>query len=194
MRNIGHRWRNLAEGLLRIEALEAQFRAEWRARLEEARQKRNEAKRQRAKRQGRAALVAAFILALLLSTVALVLLLLSSPAGTAVAWLALVVPVVLALYGAGVLLYVPDSFPFLSDLSTQWWHTVSGHTPSVRRSGPPLSARRYGDEGELAFISYLTGELSEDYVAISGLLVARNLDADVIVAGPTGIWVYSGLR
>ena len=29
MRNIGSGWRNLAEGLLRIETLEARFREEW---------------------------------------------------------------------------------------------------------------------------------------------------------------------
>ena len=190
MRNIGHQWRNLAEGLLRIEALEAQFRAEWSPLLEEARQKRNEAKRQRTKRQGQVALVAAFVAALLLLTLALVLLLFSSPAVTVVLWLALVVPMVLVFCGAGTLLYVPDSFPGPSDLSTQWWRTISGRAPSVQRSGPALSARCYGDEGEVAFISYLTGKLPEAYVAVRGLLVARNLDADVIVAGPTGIWVY----
>jgi hypothetical protein len=60
----------------------------------------------------------------------------------------------------------------------------------VRRSGPTFSARAYGDEGEAAFVSYLAGALPEEYVAINGLLVARHLDADVILVGPTGIWVY----
>lgn len=77
-----------------------------------------------------------------------------------------------------------------SDFSGQWWSTVSGHTSSVRRSEAFLPARRYGDEGEEAFVSHLAGALPTEYVAVRGLLVARNLDADVIVVGPTGIWVY----
>ena len=62
-----------------------------------------------------------------------------------------------------------------------------GHTLSVRRSGPTFSARAYGDEGEVAFVSYLGGALSEEYISVNGLLASQHLDADVIVAGPTGI-------
>ncbi len=190
MRSIGPEWRNLAEGLLRVEALEARFCAEWGPRLEEARRKRNEAELRRLRGRGHAALVAASVVALLLFAVALVLLLLTPSAGTVVLVLALVIPVVLALYGVWALLHIPDPLPDPSDLSGRWWATISGHALSVRRSGPALSARRYGDEGEAAFVSYLAGELPEEYVAVSGLLVARSLDADVIVVGPTGIWVY----
>jgi hypothetical protein len=50
--------------------------------------------------------------------------------------------------------------------------------------------RRYGDQGEESFVSYLSGALSKEYVAVRTLLVAQNLDADVIVVGPTGSWIY----
>jgi hypothetical protein len=190
MKSIGPEWRNLAEGLLRVEALEAQFRTKWGLRLEEAQRKRKEAELQRLRRRGHSALVAASVVALLLFAMALLLLLLSSPATTVALVLALVVPAVLILYGVWALLHTPASFPDPSDLSGRWWATLSGSGLSVRRSAPPLSARRYGDVGEAAFISYLVGGLPEEYVAVSGLLVARSLDADVIVAGPTGIWVY----
>jgi hypothetical protein len=190
VRSIGPEWRNLAEGLLRVETLEAQFRAEWGPRLEETRRERNEAELRRLRGRGRAALVAASALALLLFAVALVLLLLSPLAVTVVLVLALVIPAVLVLYGVWALLHIPDPLPDPSDLSGRWWGTISGRTLSVQRSGPALSARRYGDEGEAAFVSHLAGELPEEYVAVSGLMVARSLDADVIVVGPTGIWVY----
>lgn len=62
---------------MRVEALEAQFRAEWSPRLEEARRKRNEAELLSLRGRGRAALVAASIVALLLFAMALLLLLLS---------------------------------------------------------------------------------------------------------------------
>lgn len=190
MRSIGPEWRNLAEGLLRVEALEACFRAEWGPRLEEARRNRNEAELRRLRGRGRAALVVASVLALLLFAVALVLLLLSTPAAAVVLVLALLVPAVLVLYGVWALLHTPALLPDPSDLSGRWWATISGRTLFVQRSGPTLSARRYGDMGEAAFVSHLAGELPEGYVAISGLLVARSLDADVIVVGPPGIWVY----
>jgi hypothetical protein len=50
--------------------------------------------------------------------------------------------------------------------------------------------RRYGDQGEESFVSCLSGALSKEYVAVRDLLVAQNLDADVIVVGPTGFWIY----
>ncbi len=188
MKNISSEWRNLAEGLLRVETLEAKFRAEWGPRLEKARRDRQEAERQRNRRLGRAAVIAALALTLLLLAAALVLH--SSPAGTVVLLLAIMLPAVLILGGLGLLFRTPDSLPDPSDLIGQWWGTVSGHTSSVRRSGPALSARHYGDVGEEVFVSHLTGWLSGEYVAVRGLLVVRNLDADVIVVGPTGIWVY----
>jgi hypothetical protein len=49
VRNIGYEWRDLAEGFLRVEALEARFRAEWGSRLERARRERMEAERQKAR-------------------------------------------------------------------------------------------------------------------------------------------------
>lgn len=191
MRNIDTKWRNLAEGLLRVEALEAQFRAEWGPRLGEAWRKKNEAKLQGFRERGRAALVAAFAMTLFLFAAAFTLLLVASLEVAATAFVpALLVPVALTIYGVEFLSRTSESLPVPSDLSNRWWSTVSGRASSVRRSGPTLSARHYGDEGEKAFVTYLAGRLSEEYVAVRGLLVSRNLDADVIVTGPNGIWIY----
>lgn len=190
MRNIGPEWRNLAEGFLRVEALEAQFRAEWSPRLEEAWRQRSEAEQQKFRGRGRAALVAAAVLALLFVGVGLVLLLLSS-AATITFVLALVVPTMLALVGGLYLIHTPDPLPDFSDLSARWWDTIARGTLSVREAGPNQPARHYGDQGEVAFVQYLAATLPpEGYVAVRGLLVARRLDADVIVVGPTGLWVY----
>ena len=118
MRNIASEWRNLAEGLLHVEALEAQFRAEWGPRLEEARRKINEAKLQRARERGRAALIIASVIAVLLSAVTVVMLLVSPlEAVAAFFFLALLVPVTLALYGVSSLLETPDSLFRYSNLS-----------------------------------------------------------------------------
>lgn len=75
------------------------------------------------------------------------------------------------------------------NLSDVWWHIIPKHDASIRRSGFTLAARRYGDQGEESFVSYLSGALSKEYVAVRDLFVAQNLDADVIV-GPMGSWIY----
>lgn len=190
VRNIAPQWRNLAEGFLGVEDLEARFRAEWGPRLEEARRKKEEDERQRSRERGRAAILAASVLVFALFALALVLRLLSFGGTTAVLVLAVVVPAILTLYGAWALQHTPDPLPDPSDLSGRWWRTVSAHGPSVRRPGPALEARGYGDQGEEALVSLLSEALSGDYVALRGPLVARNLDADLVVAGPTGVWVY----
>ena len=112
MRDIGPEWRNLAEGLLRVEALEAQFRAEWGPRLEEARRERAEAEQLRIRGRGRAALIAASVLALLLLAVAFaVSLLFPLEPVAALTVLAILVPAVPAVYGVWALRHVPAPLP-----------------------------------------------------------------------------------
>jgi hypothetical protein len=77
LKNIGSRWRNLADGLLRIETLEAQLLTEWGQRLDKAHKERQEAARQRALR--RATLISALVVALLMLALSIVLLRLASP-------------------------------------------------------------------------------------------------------------------
>ncbi len=190
MRNIGPDWRNLADGHLRVEALEAQFRTEWSPRLEEAWRKRSEAEEQKFKKRGRVALGAAAVLALLFIGVGFVLLLLSSAAASAAFVLALVAPVITALIGSLCLIHAPAPLPDPSNLSARWWDTIARGASSVRAAAPNQPARYYGDVGEVAFTSYLASRLPEGYVAVRGLLVAHRLDADVIVVGPTGLRVY----
>jgi hypothetical protein len=67
-----------------------------------------------------------------------------------------------------------------------WWHIIPKRNASIRRSWSTLAARRNGDQGEESFVSYLSSALSKEYVAVRDLLVAQNLDADVIVISPTG--------
>jgi len=125
---------------------------------------------------------------LLVCTLSIILLRLASPAASVVVLLAFWIPIALAIYGVIFLLNSPTSIPVpTNNLTGLWWRTVSRRESSVRRSGPAFAARHYGDQGEEAFISYLSSTLSKEYVAIRGPLVSWNLDADVIVAGPTGV-------
>ena len=191
MRNVGPEWRGLAEGFLRVGALEERFRDEWGPRLEEARRKKGETDRRKLRGRGRAALIAASVLALLLLAVGIVLPFLLSPVD-AIAFfaLALVVPAVPALYGFWALRHTPALLPDPSDLSGRWWEAIARGALSVRASAPNQPQRYYGDQGEVAFVLHLAGALPDGYVAVRGPLVARRLDADVVVVGPTGVRVY----
>lgn len=108
MRNVGLQWRNLADGLSRVEALEARFRGHWAPRLEKARRARYEADLRRARRRGRAALVTALVLTLVFIITALALHLISSPAIGAFLVLAIMTPVVFVLYALWSLLRNPE--------------------------------------------------------------------------------------
>jgi hypothetical protein len=190
LRNIGSRWRNLADGLLRIETLEAHLLTVWGQRLDKAHKERPEAARQRTLRRGRATLISALVVAILMLTLSLVLLRLASPAATIVLRLTFLLPTVLAICGVLFLLRSPDPTRVRINLRDVWWHIIPKHGASIRRSGSTLAPRRYGDQGEESFVSYLSGVLSKEYVTVMDLLVAQNLDADVIVVDPTGFWIY----
>jgi ABC-type multidrug transport system fused ATPase/permease subunit len=165
LRNIGSRWRNLADGLLHIETLEAQLLTEWGQRLDKAHKERQEAARQRALRRGLATLISALGVALLMLALSIVLLRLVSPAATIVLRLALLLPMVLAICGVLFLLRSPGPIRVPMNLPDVWWHIIPKHDASIRRSGSTLTARRYGDQGEESFVSYLSGALSREYVA-----------------------------
>lgn len=72
--------------------------------------------------------------------------------------------------------------PVSLDLAPRWWGEVSGNGIS--------GGRNYGDEGEEAFLWHLKTTLPDGYIAVRNLLVSRSLDADLILVGPTGIWVF----
>lgn len=78
--------------------------------------------------------------------------------------------------------------PIPLDVVASWWNGVAFELRRRQDANPPQ--RAYGDEGEDAFVAALARELRDDHVAIRNLLVMRGLDADVVLVGPTGIWVF----
>lgn len=67
------------------------------------------------------------------------------------------------------------------DVATDWWNAI----------GTVSHARRvHGDIGEEALLRQLSATLPDNYLCMRGILVARSLDADVIVIGPSGLWVF----
>jgi hypothetical protein len=66
------------------------------------------------------------------------------------------------------------------DIAEQWWGDL---TP------PALEIKVEGDKGEKALLDGLGKKLSNQYIALHQVMVLRNLDADVVVLGPNGIWL-----
>jgi nuclease-like protein len=69
-----------------------------------------------------------------------------------------------------------------------WWAEVA-HVAGLRaHEDRPL--QEYGDVGESSFVAELSLRLDHDHVAVRNAMVRRRCDADVLVVGPTGIWVF----
>lgn len=68
----------------------------------------------------------------------------------------------------------------LLNIVEPWWN---------RLKPPPIEIRRDGDEGEKALLDALESRLSNRYIALHQYMVRQNLDADVLVLGPPGIWL-----
>jgi hypothetical protein len=75
----------------------------------------------------------------------------------------------------------PDEAP---DLTNRWWREVHA---AAHGSSQDYA---HGDEGESLFIDALNGKLSHDYLAVPNLKVRKTLDVDVLVVGPSGVWVF----
>jgi len=74
-----------------------------------------------------------------------------------------------------------DAIPRLSvDITAEWWDTIARGA---------REQRVHGDIGEVALLTQLSAALPDDYVCMRGVLVAPSLDADVIVVGPSGLWI-----
>lgn len=193
MRKVSSEWRELADGLIRAEELTARFRAEWSPLIETAHRKYEELTRQERKERGHAALVTACILTIALFMLSFVLSLIFTPFSTvvfAMLILTVTVPAIFALYGVSNLIHSPSPAPNLADLTLEWWKVVSANFHATNDSAPGLEAKAHGDIGEESFIHYLDATLPDEYIAVRNLKVAHNLDADMIIIGSNGVWVF----
>lgn|GEM_PF-2929099 len=71
-----------------------------------------------------------------------------------------------------------------ADLAPKLWDELA-HWPA----GMEGLRETEGSEGERVLTTLLARALDDDYVCVLGPLVAEALDVDVLVLGPTGIWV-----
>jgi hypothetical protein len=78
--------------------------------------------------------------------------------------------------------------PVALDVVAPWWTQIAHVDGPRSNDGRPF--QEHGDVGESIFVADLSRQLTDEHVAIRNLLVTRGLDADVVVVGPTGIWVF----
>jgi Nuclease-related domain len=75
--------------------------------------------------------------------------------------------------------------PIRLALIDQWWGQISDDGTHQSKA-----TADYGDVGEEQFYRHLTRSLSDDHVGIRGVLVKQGLDVDLLVVGPTNVWVF----
>ena len=67
------------------------------------------------------------------------------------------------------------------DLERGWWRILC--------SSPIPIEYAHGDKGEEELVTRLANRLPDDHYCIKKLMVGKHLDADIVVVGPSGIWV-----
>jgi|GEM_PF-2804418 len=68
------------------------------------------------------------------------------------------------------------------ELTEQWWQAVS--------SQDALESGDTAEAGQVAFLKYLAQHLPDDYFAARSPFLQSSLNVDVLVIGPTGIWLF----
>lgn len=68
-----------------------------------------------------------------------------------------------------------------TDLENTWW--------SKLRSSPIVTEYVHGNIGEDDLASRLAKCLPDDHYCIKKLLVGKRLDADIVIVGPSGVWI-----
>ncbi|MCJ7622557.1 MAG: NERD domain-containing protein [Anaerolineaceae bacterium] len=70
---------------------------------------------------------------------------------------------------------------FWMDLERAWWSRL--------QSSPVAAEYVHGDIGENELVTRLANCLPDDHYCIKNLLVGKHLDADIVVVGPSGVWI-----
>ncbi|MCS6993048.1 MAG: NERD domain-containing protein [Anaerolineales bacterium] len=68
------------------------------------------------------------------------------------------------------------------ELTEQWWQAVS--------SREPLETGDAAETGQVAFLKFLAEHLPDDYFAVRSPFLQSSLNIDVLVIGPTGLWLF----
>lgn len=99
--------------------------------------------------------------------------------------LILVLPIaekLLAIAALGKIQPTPEEPQVSLELTEQWWQAVS--------SQDTLDVADSAEAGQVSFLKYLAEHLPDDYFAARSPFLQSSLNVDVLVIGPTGIWLF----
>jgi hypothetical protein len=88
----------------------------------------------------------------------------------------------LAIAALGSIKPPPEENQTSLEVTDRWWQQVSRQNPSEPASEAEL--------GEFNLLQYFSENLPDDYFAVRNLLIQKSLHVDVLLIGPTGIWVF----
>jgi hypothetical protein len=204
MRIINPQWNNLSKGYQTALALEKQARQNWQtkwaksvdfARQQGIKRAANLIQSQVQSEKRTLRIVLVLLAAILVSMTILSALAESNPQ---LNWLLLPVGVINTLQALILLLPILEKLKAIAelnktqaqaeslnpslDLTEQWWQFVSGYETPANMAN--------AEDGQLAFIKYLAQNLPNDYFAIHSPLIQNSLHIDVLLLGPTGIWLF----
>jgi hypothetical protein len=204
MRIINPQWTNLSKGYQAARDLEQQalknWDAAWAKSVDFARQqgaKRTaEFIRAQIKNEKRTLRIVLILLAVVILLMAVINLLIGSY--PQLRWFLLPVGVINLLQALILLLPIAEKLLAISALSKieppaeepqveleiteQWWQAVSGDDA--------LEASDSAEAGQAAFLKYLAENLPDDYFAARSPFLQNGLSVDILVLGPTGIWLF----
>ncbi len=204
MKIISPQWTNLSKGYQAARALERQARQNWELKwansVDFARQQglRRAAEMLQAQVRDEKRTLR-FILVLLAALIlAMAILSLLAENYPQLRWLILPVGVMNVLQALVLLLPIYEKLKTIAELSAaeptpeepgasleiteQWWQAVSGQDA--------LESDNAAAAGEIAFLKYLAANLPNDYFAVRSPLIRHGLGVDILLFGPTGVWLF----
>ena len=88
----------------------------------------------------------------------------------------------LAIVALGKISPPPEENQTSLEVTDRWWEQVSSQNPTEPASEAEL--------GEFNLLQYFSENLPDDYFAVRNLLNQKSMHVDVLLIGPTGIWLF----
>jgi hypothetical protein len=196
MRILDSKWTHLADGYRLLQTLQEKLEAEFgrAVRIGHRQKHRKELAEWQKKRRIFFALIALAVLSVLtLCVLPFYLEQLDARKTFILFYWACVVMIILVTAGVALRAYIREmvagrpamqkGVPTASLLEGRWWSSLTAVEMAIEKAG---------DRGELDFLAQLGRRLSDEHLAVRGLLTSTRVtsDTDVLVMGPSGVWVF----
>ncbi len=192
MRILAPQWTHLADGYRALQALQLKLEAEFGRAVQIGHRQRHRKELSEWQKKRRT-----FFILLALSILSVVALCVAAfvfrEAACLLAYWTFVVALILITTAVALRAYIVEAVsgrptmerpqPTADLLARRWWESLAPAEMMVEKGG---------DLGELDFLRRLSDRLSDEYLAVRGLLTSarQTQDTDVLVVGPSGVWIF----